>query len=474
MGSRYLQWPVGAALGAGLLLLGCVHGKDDSEAPATDTDADTDADADTDTDADADSDADTDGYLHPEYARIWGLAGIADSTLGTWGNAGDAEDYAPMFFVDLYARDYFATQDSTHRCQIQYEFSGEARHEPDVYYAFSTTHAAVGEAGSCALDPARWGDDPAEDLGVSEGAITWEYPDAALVSFLDATYPPFSVHAATGRFGLGVQASFGDFDTLLQEGLGPNGTYGYAYLADEDNHSAFSDLLTREEVAENGGGVFYLKSPFFRLPDAGVSAPFEPDSRMLVASFGLRSGEISAWSYGIGGRRDPLLAVALMEEAAFNATGHQDMACIWTWSLQGAAAGEAAFNAEVTATWRDTWGLCDGVDTTDLGGDPSTGRVTGGHMAFEPMNAETTAWLVESDPSWYEAHEPSLFAVSFDTGPLDDAFTYPEGLQRFVAYGYEATGDLVTEWSVPIMAEDAIAGVDGVYHLAPLDVLPSE
>ena len=390
---------------------------------------------------------------------------MQDGALGNWGYANDSQDYIPMLVVDLYEKDYLTSGSSQDFCELYYGIDAVETHDADAYHAFTTSYTAEGYYGNCDLAADQGGAELIYELGIDGGGLRFEHPSEELVAFMREYAAPYSANTAASPWAIGADASFGSFDTTLEGGLGSVALYAWLYQADDGNHSDFGQFYDRDEVAKGAEGVFYIMSPNFRLPDAGAPPPLAADAKKRDAMFGLRAGVVEPWSDGLDVGREPILTVSLIESGPWYASGLQDMACTWVWGLSASSKFSGSFEAQVTFAEGQTWGNCEGVDTSPLGGDPYDGLVEGGAMVLEPLNKDTIGWFEDNASSWYQSYEPYLFAADLATGPLDDAFSYSEGVQSWVGLAYQADEDLNTDWSGCLSWKEAVAASDGVYYL---------
>ena len=158
---------------ASFTVIGCGD-KDDTGPVEGDTDTDTDADTDTDTDTDTDP-----NYFEP-YLLSWGFeGGVVGGELATVSTAHG--DSPPLFYFELYEKEYLNGYDDRYSCMIIYEASAtHGTTVPDAYQDF-VFGLDVPYFTDCEnLDPNIYGSDPYAIFTATTWELTVEAIDAEM------------------------------------------------------------------------------------------------------------------------------------------------------------------------------------------------------------------------------------------------------------------------------------------------------
>ena len=236
-----------ALAAASFTIAGC-FGKDDT--------GDTNPEADTDTDTDSDTDTDVNYFEPVNYT--WGWQGaIIDGQPGTVSSS--HSDFTPVFYVDLYAKEYFQAYEERYSCYIWYDASGTIIDKANVgSWPVIPVDLSVPLDTSCEnLDPNVWGDDVyaifsgyAWELSVT--SLTSDLADAFLKHWGEAKWE----EAQDYVYGAEVSLDGSDMHSI-QEG------WGYAWPVEDGALDEDGDNVSLKDVAVGADGLYNVQSGYY-------------------------------------------------------------------------------------------------------------------------------------------------------------------------------------------------------------------
>ena len=197
-------------------------------------------------------------YFEPDYIYAYLLAGQKDGELVDMGDL-SGNMSPPYLGVFLVTRTWYETQDPRQMCGLYWQAEGTVYAPFDWDLVF--TPWAM-EENCRRLDPARFGEDPLMEAGVSDGYVriadftAWTLAilaDAADWNPLDEPYDLFGAEMSVG----GLDTTLNAFATYYP-GMQP--WYGAAYAANEEVLSDFSTLMDLDQIWAGDPAVYYVVS----------------------------------------------------------------------------------------------------------------------------------------------------------------------------------------------------------------------
>ena len=220
----------------------------------TGDDTDTEADTDTDTDADTDTDTDVTNYFEP-YLLSWGFeGGVVAGELATVDSSNG--EMPPLFYFELYEKEYMDGYDDRYSCSIIYDVSATAGTAvPDAWFDF-VFDLSVPYFTDCEnLDPNIFGADPYAIYSSTAWELTVEAMDTELQDILiksvgqdkwESDFEPYYYGGQTYQDGTASM----DTQTM----------YGLAYTVEDG--VMIDEFLEVQDVAMGSDGFYLIRNMY--------------------------------------------------------------------------------------------------------------------------------------------------------------------------------------------------------------------
>jgi len=223
----------------------------------TGDDTDTEADTDTDTDADTDTDTDTDtdvNYFEP-YLYSWTFeGGVVAGELATVNTSHGEQP--PMFYFELFEKEYMNGGDERYSCMIAYDASATAgTASPDAWFDL-VFDLSVPYFTDCEnLDPNVWGSDPYAIFTAQTWELSFEPIESSLSDIIlkqvgedkwESDWEPYTFGVQTYRDGSAIHD-----DQMM---------WGVAWSLD---NGAIGDELVELVDIDAGADGFYRALPMY-------------------------------------------------------------------------------------------------------------------------------------------------------------------------------------------------------------------
>jgi hypothetical protein len=223
-----------------------------------DTGMDDTAEGDTDTDADADTDTDTDtdpNYFEP-YLYSWGFeGGVVGGELATLNSSHG--ELPPVFYFELYEKEYMNGYDDRYACMIMYEAGASAgSNAPDAWFDFEFDLSTPYFTDCDNLDPNVWGSDPYAIFTQNTWEMTVEEMDADLTAtFIKAVGDNDKWETEYEPYVFGVQTYLDGSPIHSMQTM-----WGVAF--EVDGGAIGEDLMELSDIAAGTDG-YYRMLPFY-------------------------------------------------------------------------------------------------------------------------------------------------------------------------------------------------------------------